>query len=109
MRRKGFTLTEMLVVISMSIIILAILTGRLFRSTLLRGADAPFVMELPPYRVPMVKSLIIHMWDRSKMFLKKMGGVILIGSVVIWILSSFPRDIQFSHVYVAKTIKLNSL
>jgi ferrous iron transport protein B len=77
-------------------IILAIVTGRLFRSTILRGADAPFVMELPPYRVPMVKSLIIHMWDRSKMFLKKMGGVILIGSVVIWTLSAFPRDIQYS-------------
>jgi len=84
-------------------IILAIVTGRLFRSTLLRGADAPFVMELPPYRVPMVKSLIIHMWDRSKMFLKKMGGVILIGSVVIWTLSAFPRNIQYSHDYVAET------
>ncbi len=84
-------------------IILAIVTGRLFRSTLLRGADAPFVMELPPYRVPMVKSLIIHMWDRSKMFLKKMGGVILIGSVVIWTLSAFPRNIQYSSDYVAET------
>ena len=83
-------------------IILAIVTGRLFRSTLLRGADAPFVMELPPYRVPMVKSLIIHMWDRGKIFLKKMGGVILIGSVVIWTLSAFPRDIQYSRNYVAE-------
>ncbi|PXF56335.1 MAG: ferrous iron transport protein B [Deltaproteobacteria bacterium] len=84
-------------------IILAIVTGRLFRSTLLRGADAPFVMELPPYRVPMVKSLIIHMWDRSKMFLKKMGGVILIGSVVIWTLSAFPQNIQYSRDYLAET------
>ncbi|MBW1671256.1 MAG: ferrous iron transport protein B, partial [Deltaproteobacteria bacterium] len=83
-------------------IIIAILAGRLFRSTLLRGADAPFVMELPPYRVPMVKSLIIHMWDRSKMFLKKMGGVILIGSVVIWTLSAFPRNIQYSRDYIAE-------
>jgi len=83
-------------------IALSILTGRLFRSTLLRGADAPFVMELPPYRVPMFKSLMIHMWDRSKMFLKKMGGVILIGSVVVWTLSAFPRDIDYSIDYEQK-------
>jgi ferrous iron transport protein B len=72
-------------------IVVAIVTGRLFRSTLFKGADAPFVMELPPYRRPMAKSLLIHMWDRSKIFLRRMGGIILIGSVVIWILASFPR------------------
>ncbi|MDY6791230.1 MAG: ferrous iron transport protein B [Thermodesulfobacteriota bacterium] len=77
-------------------IVLSILTGRLFRSTLLRGADAPFVMELPPYRVPILKNLLIHMWDRSKMFLKKMGGIILIGSVVVWTLSAFPRSAEYS-------------
>jgi ferrous iron transport protein B len=80
-------------------VVLSILTGRLFRSTLLKGADAPFVMELPPYRVPMVKSLLVHMWERSKIFLKKMGGVILVGSVVIWALSAFPRNIQYSRDY----------
>ncbi len=82
-------------------IVTAILTGRLFRTTLLRGADAPFVMELPPYRVPMLKSLLIHMWDRSKMFLKKMGGIILVGSIIIWALSAFPRTTQYSHNYPA--------
>ena len=82
-------------------IVMSILTGRLFRSTLLRGADAPFVMELPPYRVPMLKSLMIHMWDRSKMFLKKMGGVILVGSVVVWTLSAFPRTVSYDTDYAA--------
>jgi ferrous iron transport protein B len=72
-------------------IVLAVITGRLLRSTLLRGADAPFVMELPPYRAPMFKSLLIHMWDRGKIFLRKMGGIILIGSVVVWCLTAFPR------------------
>ncbi|RJP91422.1 MAG: ferrous iron transport protein B [Desulfobacteraceae bacterium] len=72
-------------------IVMAIVTGRLFRTALLRGEDAPFVMELPPYRVPMMKNLMIHMWDRSRMFLKKMGGIILVGSIVIWALSNFPR------------------
>ncbi|MDJ0830496.1 MAG: ferrous iron transport protein B [Desulfobacterales bacterium] len=83
-------------------ILLSVLSGRLFRSTLLRGADAPFVMELPPYRMPMLKSLMIHMWDRSKIFLKKMTGIILAGSIVIWALSSFPRDIQYSRDYDAE-------
>ncbi len=85
--------------IYMAGIVLSIGTGRFFRSVLLRGADAPFVMELPPYRVPMLKSLLIHMWDRSKMFLKKMTGVILVGSVVVWGLSAFPRHIEYTLDY----------
>jgi len=89
-------------------IILSIITGRLFRSTLLRGADAPFVMELPPYRVPMIKSLLIHMWDRSKIFLKKMGGIILIGSVIVWVLSAFPKNILYSYDYNAEVAGLEA-
>ncbi|HID97434.1 MAG TPA: ferrous iron transport protein B [Thermodesulfobacteriaceae bacterium] len=80
-------------------VVFAIITGRLFRSTLLKGEDAPFVMELPPYRVPMLKSLLIHMWDRAKMFLKKMGGIILAGSVIVWALSAFPADVHYSTDY----------
>ncbi len=72
-------------------IVVAIGSGRLFRSTLLRGEDAPFVMELPPYRAPMLKSILIHMWDRARIFLKKMGGIILVGSIVVWFLSTFPQ------------------
>lgn len=84
-------------VIYISGIVFSIVTGRIFRSTLFRGADAPFVMELPPYRVPMFKSLMIHMWDRSKIFLKRMGGVILIGSMVVWALASFPRSAELQE------------
>jgi ferrous iron transport protein B len=73
-------------------IALAILMGKLFRLTLFKGETAPFVMELPSYRMPTLKSLLIHMWDRSKIFVKKMGGVILIGSIVIWFLGAFPRS-----------------
>ncbi|MEW5734684.1 MAG: ferrous iron transport protein B [Thermodesulfobacteriota bacterium] len=72
-------------------IVLSFVMGRLFRKAILPGEAAPFVMELPPYRAPMARSLLIHMWDRSRMFLKKMGSVILVGSIVIWALSSFPR------------------
>ena len=80
-------------------IAMAIISGKIFKSKLLKGEDSPFVMELPPYRMPMIKSLTIHMWDRSKMFLKKMGGVILIGSIIIWTLSYFPRNITYSIDY----------
>ncbi len=80
-------------------ILLSIGTGRLFRSTLLRGEEAPFVMELPPYRIPMAKSLLIHMWDRSKIFLRKMGGIILVGSIIIWCLAAFPRQAEYSRNY----------
>ncbi|MFP3870767.1 MAG: ferrous iron transport protein B [Syntrophobacteria bacterium] len=75
-------------------IILAIGMAKLFCVTLFRGEAAPFVMELPPYRVPTVKSLVIHMWDRASIFLRKMGGVILLGSIIIWILATFPRSTQ---------------
>jgi ferrous iron transport protein B len=87
---------------------LSMVTGRLFRSTLLKGADAPFVMELPPYRAPMLKSLLIHMWDRSKIFLKKMGGIILIGSVIIWCLSAFPRQVTYSIDYTKEMERINA-
>ena len=89
-------------------IVLSIITGRIFRSTLFRGADAPFVMELPPYRVPMIKSLLIHMWDRSKIFLKKMGGIILVASILIWALSTFPLNIQYQNDYDSEINKVNA-
>ncbi len=89
-------------------IVLAIVMGRLFRSTLLRGEVAPFVMELPPYRLPMLKGVTIHMWDRGKTFLRKMGGVILVGSVVVWFLGSFPRTIEYSVDYEAQIAVLNA-
>jgi len=89
-------------------ILLSIATGRLFRSTLLKGADAPFVMELPPYRVPMFKSLLIHMWDRSRLFLKKMGKIILVGSIIVWALTTFPRRIDYSQDYAARISGLNA-
>ncbi len=89
-------------------IVLSILTGRLFRTLLFRGADAPFVMELPPYRVPMLKSLLIHMWDRSKMFLKRMGGVILVGSIVIWVLANFPQAPELREAQVRETARLEA-
>jgi ferrous iron transport protein B len=78
---------------------LAILMGQLFKRTLFRGEAAPFVMELPPYRLPTVRSLLIHMWEKAKVYLQKMGGVVLAFSVVIWFLGAFPKDIELSQDY----------
>jgi len=89
-------------------IVIAILSGRLLRAVFFKGEEAPFIMELPPYRMPMLKSLLIHMWDRSKMFLRKMGGVILVGSIIIWALSSFPRSISYDVDYDKKIDKIKS-
>jgi ferrous iron transport protein B len=72
-------------------ILLSILVSLLLKRTLFRQKEAPFVMELPPYRAPRVNAIFRHMWFRSRMYLKKMGGVILIASIVIWALGYFPR------------------
>jgi ferrous iron transport protein B len=71
---------------------LAVLSARLFKKFLFKKEDTPFVMELPPYRMPTLRSIIIHMWDKSKQYLKKMGGVILMASIIIWFMGYFPID-----------------
>jgi ferrous iron transport protein B len=72
-------------------ILMAVLTARLFRHTLYKKDETPFVMELPPYRMPTIQATMRHVWDKSKQYLKKMGGVILLASIAIWFLSYYPR------------------
>jgi ferrous iron transport protein B len=72
-------------------ILLAILVAILFKKIFFRQKEAPFVMELPPYRVPTLHVIFRHMWDKGQQYLKKMGGVILIAVVLIWTLEYFPR------------------
>ena len=70
--------------------IMVLLAGRAIRSTVLSGPSAPFVLELPPYRVPTFQGLVIHTWERTWMYLKKAGTVILAVSILIWVLMTFP-------------------
>jgi ferrous iron transport protein B len=72
-------------------IVLAIGVALIFKKTLFRKKEAPFVMELPPYRMPTFRVIIQHMWDKGEQYLKKMGGVILIAVILIWALEYFPR------------------
>ena len=69
---------------------LAMIVGRLLRSTLFRGPNAPFVMELPPYRLPVLRSTLVHMWEKGRVFLTRAGTVILAGATLIWFLSHYP-------------------
>lgn len=77
-------------------ILLAILMARLFKRFLFNEEDVPFVMELPPYRMPTGKSILIHMWEKAKQYLHKMGGIILVASILIWFLGYFPRQTERS-------------
>jgi len=79
--------------------VLAIVVGQIFSHTIFKGQSAPFVLELPPYRLPTLKSVLIHMWEKGKVYLQKMGGVVLAFSIVIWFLGAFPRDIKYSSDY----------
>lgn len=69
----------------------AVVTARLLRRFLFRADETPFVMELPPYRLPTWKTTLTHMWDKCAQYLRKMGGMILIASVIVWFLSYYPR------------------
>lgn len=80
-------------------IILAVIMARLFKRFLFNEEDVPFVMELPPYRMPTAKAIMIHMWEKAKQYLHKMGGVILVASIVIWFLGYFPRNTEIGDVF----------
>jgi len=85
---------------------LALIAARILRSTLLKGEQAPFVMELPPYRTPTFKGLLIHMWERTWQYLKKAGTMLLAVSIVMWALMSYPglpeeREEHYSRAIAA--------
>ncbi len=77
-------------------VLVAGLTAILLRKTAFKSQDAPFVMELPPYRIPTPRSVLKHMWEKAQQYLKKMGGVILIASIIIWALGYFPQHTELT-------------
>ena len=94
-------------------VLIAIIVSLIFKNILFKKKEAPFVMELPPYRLPTLKSLLIHTWNRGYQYLNKIGSVILIASIIIWALSFFPhnqikeknRDSQISSLINQNIIK----
>ena len=79
-------------------ILLAVLMARIFSRFLVKGDDTPFVMELPPYRLPTSKSIFRHTWEKGAQYLRKMGGIIMVASIVIWALGYYPNHDSYNTV-----------
>lgn len=73
-------------------IAMAILMSKVFTKFMVKGEDTPFVMELPPYRFPTAKAVGRHTWEKGKQYLKKMGGIILVSTIIVWALGYFPHN-----------------
>ena len=89
-------------------IVMSVIVSKLMATFVIKGSDTPFVMELPPYRWPTAKAIGRHTWEKGKEYLKKMGGVILVASIIVWALGYFPHDDSLStqqqqeHSYIGK-------
>jgi len=83
-------------------IIMAIAMAKIFRKVLFKEKDVPFVMELPPYRMPTLRSTVRHMWNKGYQYLKKVGGIIMLASIIIWFLQNFPKNTEENKVYDVK-------
>lgn len=77
-------------------ILLAVLMARVLSLFIVKGDDTPFVMELPPYRMPTAKSVFRHTWEKGAQYLKKMGGIIMIASIIIWFLGYYPNHSAYN-------------
>ena len=88
-----------LVMISLYVVGILIAAGvsKIYSTLIIRGEDTPFVMELPPYRMPTAKAIARHTWEKGKEYLKKMGGIILVASIVVWALGYFPHGGDLSE------------
>lgn len=93
---------NLLFVIYFTGILLAIGTALAFKKTIFKAEDLPFVMELPPYRMPTLRSTLLHMWHKGSQYLKKMGGVILVAVIFVWALGYYPRKVNYTRDYNAE-------
>lgn len=89
-------------------ILLSILVAFTMNRTVFTKYDVPFIMELPPYRMPTFRNTVSHMWQKGAQYLRKMGTVILVASVVIWALGYFPRNVSFSQDYEGQITRVQT-
>lgn len=82
-------------------VLLAICVAKVFRHTLFSGEAEPFVMEMPPYHIPTIKSVLQHMWERSWLYIRKAGTFILTASIIVWFVTSYPENVEYSQDYDA--------
>lgn len=83
-------------------ILLAVITALIMKRIAFAKKEVPFVMELPPYRIPTLRNTSLHMWHKGQQYLKKMGNVILVASVLIWALGYFPQNVKYSTDFDAQ-------
>ncbi len=83
-------------------IFVAINVAKLFKKIIFKSKEAPFVMELPPYRMPILKTTTKHMWGKASQYLQKMGGIILVASIIIWTLGYFPQETENDKIFDKK-------
>lgn len=88
-------------------IVVAIITAKLLRKFVFKRDETPFVMELPPYRIPTVKASLRHTWAKGVEYLKKMGGIILVASIVVWALNYFPRHDEATIAPAAESSRID--
>jgi ferrous iron transport protein B len=88
--------------------LLAIISALILKKVFFRAQDIPFVMELPPYRLPTLRSIIKHVFFRTGLYLRKIGGVILIASIVVWFFSNFPREVSYSRDFDSQIANIES-
>ena len=92
-----FVVTQQVVVVDALYIlgiVVALIVAAILKRTLFKGMSAPFVMELPTYKIPSVKGVLLHTWEKTKGFLRKAGTIILVASIVIWVLSNVPAGVE---------------
>ncbi|HLP72844.1 MAG TPA: ferrous iron transport protein B [Bacteroidales bacterium] len=82
---------SMLFLLYMLGMIFAVISAFILKKAFFKTPEIPFVMELPPYRIPTARSIVKHVWFRTELYMKKIGGVILLASMIVWVLSNFPR------------------
>ena len=80
-------------------IMLAVLMAFIFRKTLFKGNTEPFIMEMPKYHLPTLRSIVTHMWERGVLYVKKAGTLILAATILIWFLTNYPTNVEFSKDY----------
>ena len=92
-----FTAHEGLILLSIYLlgIVVALIVAGILKRTMFKGISAPFVMELPTYKIPSVKGVLLHTWEKTKGFLRKAGTIILGSAIIIWILSSLPFGVEY--------------
>jgi ferrous iron transport protein B len=89
-------------------VILSVVVALLFKRIFFKKEEVPFVMELPPYRIPTLRNTLNHMWGKSVQYLQKMGNVILVASILIWAMGYFPREVNFSKDYKTEISQISN-